>query len=75
MCDKVDILEEETELDYYKHILKKYKKDLSSDEIDDLEEEIKDFEDHLEEEKKEYVSGQKGKFVWYGTKNAIKATK
>ena len=75
MSDKIDIMEEETEIDFYKHILKKYKKDLTSSEIEDLEEDIEDWKEDLKEYKKEYVSGRSGNFVWYGTKNAIEATK
>ena len=49
--------------------------DLTSDEIDELEEEIEEFEDEVKELKEECVCGRSGKFVWYGTKKALEATK
>ena len=58
-----------------KHMLDKYEKDLDSDEIDELEDELKELEKELEETKEDYVIGRSGKYVWYGTEDAIKDSK
>jgi hypothetical protein len=61
---------------FQKNILKKYEDDMSSAEIDDLEDEIKDIEDEIEdlEDASKYF-GRSGKIVWVGTKGAIKDAK
>ena len=73
----------ETETEYnrnlikiYEHILDNKKESLTEAEIIEYEEEIK----HLKEENKDLRSSLKGykytyKYVWYGTENAINATK
>lgn len=57
--------------EYY---LKKYKDKIYSDEITEWEDEIKECKEELEYAK-ELVVGRSGKFVWYGTKDAVNATK
>jgi len=57
------------------HLLKKYEDDLDNDDIDDLEDDIKDLEKELEELEDEACFGRSGKYVWYGTKDAIKDSK
>ncbi len=63
------------EIDFYEHILKKYDDKLSSDEIDEYEDEIKDLEKQLEELKDEYVLKRKGDTVWFGDKDAFEDAK
>ncbi len=70
---KIDSLE--LEIKSVKHILAKYEKDLKSDEIKGYEDDLKDLEKELEEYKEEYVIGRSGKYVWYGTVDAIKDSK
>lgn len=53
------------------YILKQYKDELKSAEIDDLEDNIKDFKEKLEE-LENIVIGRSGKTFWQGTKQAIK---
>ena len=57
--------------EYY---LKEYSDKISSDEIDEIEDSIKECKNDLEEAE-EIVFGHNGNFVWYGTKDAIEATK
>lgn len=63
------------ELNMYKHTLNKYDKELTSEEMDDLKEEIRELEEELEEYEEDYKCGRSGKIVWYGTEDAIEATK
>lgn len=51
--------------------LEEYSKDIDKDE---WKEEIKEYEEELEQ-MEEIVIGRSGKTVWYGTKDAIKASK
>jgi hypothetical protein len=53
--------------------LKEYGDDLDDDAIEEMEEYIDELEKELEES--EFVVGRKGKVVWAGTKEAIKASK
>ena len=53
------------------YILKQYKDELKSAEIDDLEDDIKDLKEDLEE-LEGIVIGRSGKTFWQGTKQAIK---
>ena len=55
-------------------ILKEYSGELKSAEIDSYEDELKELEEELELYK-DYVVGISGKTVWYGTKEAVAATK
>ena len=50
-----------------KYLLKKYGNDMDKDEKKYLEKELK--------EAQEWVIGRSGKYVWYGTKDAIKDSK
>ena len=55
------------EIQVYEHQLKKYE--------DDLEDEIKELTKKLEELEEDYCFGISGKFVWYGTIDAIEDSK
>ena len=57
------------------HQLKKYEDDLDSDEINEIEDEIKELNKALEKVEDEYVIGRSGKTVWAGTKDAIEDSK
>lgn len=63
------------EIKEYENILKKYEDKLDSDEIDHYEDEIKDLEKELEELKEDSAYGRSGKVVWYGSVEAVEATK
>ena len=65
----------ENRIKYYKHIIEAYEDDLKSSEIDDYEDRLKDAEDSLEELEEEAAFGRSGKYVWYGTMDALKDTK
>jgi len=65
----------ENQIKYYEHIIKAYDDDLKSSEIDQYEDSLKDAEDYLEELKEEGAFGRSGKYVWYGTMDALKDTK
>lgn len=57
-------------------ILKEMRDELSSEEIDDLEDEKKDYKKELKDiEEEGRVYGISGYYVWYGTENAIKDSK
>ena len=51
-----------------------YEDELKSEQIDELNDEIKDLEEELAEAE-DTVIGRSGKFVWYGDKEAIDASK
>ena len=51
-----------------------YEDELKSEKIEKLNDEIKDLEEELEE-MEEYVIGRSGKYVWYGDKAAVDASK
>ena len=55
-----------------KYILKHFEDDLTNDEIDSYEDQLKDLEKKLEKSKSEYVIGKSGKTIWYGNVDAIK---
>ena len=57
-----------------KYKLRAFSKDLSSSEKEAYEESIERYEENLKE-MNDIVIGRSGKTVWYGTKDAIKATK
>lgn len=57
----------DAEYEFYKRYLKKYGDDLTREEREELEDYIKELED--------WVVGRSGKYVWYGTKDAVNATK
>ena len=65
------------EINHYKYLIKKFEDELDDrDKLDYYEEVLEELEDELEELKdSEYVFGQSGKKVWYGTKDAIKDSK
>lgn len=65
----------ELRIAYYEHLIKTFDDDLKSSQIDEYEDQIKYYEDLLEEAKDEYVFGRSGKYVWYGTADALKDTK
>ena len=48
--------------------------DLTDDEIEDFKEEIEDYKEDLKEYRN-YVIGREGDTFWYGTKDAVKASK
>ena len=62
-------------IEMYKWFAKKYDDDLSSKEIDAIEDAVKEWKDELKDMKKESVLGMSGKYVWIGTKDAIKDSK
>ena len=66
---------EKSYLEVMEHSLKTYEDNLSSDEIDELEDKIKDCKKTLKENEEDYVVGRSGVYVWYGTKDAIKDSK
>ena len=72
---EAEIDETKLEIKKIEHLLKKYERDLDSDEIDEYEDELKELEDKLDDMKKEFVYGRSGKVVWYGTADAIDASK
>ena len=61
-------------LEYYEQYLKSYEDEMDSEEIERFENYIKTTEEEIEV-KKESVIGRSGKFVWYGDKEAIDASK
>ena len=69
------IEEKELEIKELKNILKKYDADLDSEAIDNCEDEIKELQDEIKDLKKETLYGRSGKIFWYGTKDAVKASK
>ena len=70
-----EVEELELEIKRIKHILNKYSDELKSDYIDELEDELKDYEKELEELQEEGLFGINGKVVWYGTERAIEDSK
>ena len=62
------------EIEQLKNKLATYEDDLENEDIDDIEDEIEELEESLER-LEEIVYGRSGKTVWYGTKDAIDATK
>jgi len=62
------------DIDTIEHLLKKYDDDYTSSEIDEMEDELKELKKELKDLEK-IVIGKSGKFVWHGTKNAIKDSK
>ncbi len=70
-----EIEEIKLKIKLYEHYIKKYEDDLDNDEIDYYEDEIKDLEDELEDMNDEVCFGRSGKYVWYGTEDAIKDSK
>ena len=62
-------------LEYAEYMVKKYSHKLTSDELDNYKEALNEGEKEMKEFKEDYSFGRKGKVTWYGTKNAIKATK
>ena len=67
----------ELRLEYLKKLLKTYEHDLKNNEIEEYEDQIKDLEDEIDDMKnnKDYVFGRSGKYVWYGTPDALKDSK
>ena len=67
----------ELELEYLQKLLKLYEDDLKKSEVHAYEDMIDDLEDEIEELKsdEEYVFGRSGKYVWYGTPDALKDSK
>ena len=71
----------DTEIEYInmeikktEYVLKQYKDELKSAEIDELEDDIKDLKEELAE-LENIVIGRSGKTFWQGTKQAIKDSK
>ena len=62
------------EIKSIKHIMNKFDDELTTDEMDDYKEELRELEEELEEIKN-VVFGRSGKLFWYGTKQAIKDSK
>ena len=56
-------------------VLKEYSDEMTSDEIDEGEDLIKEYKKGMKEIKDNYVVGISGKYVWYGTPNAVEDTK
>ncbi len=67
---KIDTLE--NEIDSLKYQMKKFAED---DEKEMYEKYIEELKEELQALKKEEVLGKSGKIVWYGSKDAVKATK
>ena len=66
------IKETKLEIQQIEYLLENYKKDL--DDPSDYKDQLKDLEKELEQ-LEEMVVGKSGKTVWYGTKDAINASK
>ncbi len=64
----------EQQIKLMEHYLDEYKDDLSSEEIDEFEDTIKECKKQLEDADN-YIIGRSGKTVWEGTKTAIEASK
>ena len=71
--EKINTLKAEIKM--YKHTLNKYDKELTSEEIDDLKENIREIQQKLEGYEDDHKCGRSGKIVWYGTKYAIEGTR
>ena len=67
----LDMIGKKEQLEYIKYLLKKYKKDMTSEE----EKELCETRDYLEENLSNYIIGHKGKYVWRGEKELIEYTK
>ncbi len=65
----------ELEIKFLEEYLKVYKNKLSSSEIDEIEDEIKELKLEIEEEFDQYTFGRRGKIVWIGNEKGINATK
>ncbi|MBR3864020.1 MAG: hypothetical protein IKJ19_02745 [Clostridia bacterium] len=65
----------ELEIKFLEEYLKVYKNKLSSSEIDEIEDEIKELKLEIEEEFGQYIFGRRGKIVWFGNEKGINATK
>ncbi len=67
----------EMEIKSLEHILKTYEDDLKSSEIDNYEDQLKEMEEKLEDlkEQDDYIFGRSGKYIWYGTPDALKDSK
>lgn len=64
----------EYEIELTEHLLKTYRDELSTSEIADYEDDIKEYKDALDTFDDEFILGRKGKTIWYGTKLAIDAS-
>lgn len=72
---RYEIQSAKDQIEMYEWFVKKYDDDLSSQEIDYMEDAIKDMKDELKDMKKETSLGRSGKYVWIGTKDAVKDSK
>ena len=71
LSKKQDRAEIKDELKLLKHFLKNYEDDMDSDDVDELEDMIKNYEKKLKKFDEEKVIGIKGSVVWYGNESAI----
>lgn len=73
---EMEIEEAELELKTAKYMVRKFADDLTSAEIDAYEDQIKKLKEEIKELKENLKCvGRQGKYVWYGDKEAIKASK
>lgn len=63
------------EIKQLKYVLRKYAKTLDSYTVETLNEELEDLRRELDERQDNYVFGRKGRFVWYGTPEAVRNSK
>ena len=63
--------QEKNALKFYEYIIKNYSEELDKEDLDDFKEEKKEAEEYLEKNS----NGVQGKYVWFGTKDAIEDTK
>ena len=62
------------EIDYYEEFLDDYSSAISSERKENIQEKLSDYKDEVEEYN-DLILGRSGEYVWYGQKEAIKATK
>ena len=65
----------EAEIEICETFLNIYKDKLTSDEIDEVEDEIKEYKLQLEEDFENFTLAIKGNIVWFGNEKGINATK
>lgn len=61
----------EAEIELCQHMVQDYADDLTSSELDDYEDEVKEMKQELKEFQEDYVLGYSGTVVWYGNRSAF----
>lgn len=65
----------ELEIEMLEHAMEEYPNDYSSDEIKEMQDDIKDYQEELAEIEDNWVAGRSGTIVWYGHLAAVEASK